>query len=405
MQTYLVGGAVRDMVLNKEPHDRDYVVFGATVEEMTRRGYQRVGKDFPVFLHPETKDEYALARKEVKTGSKHTDFEFIFTPDITMNDDVQRRDFTCNALYYDEQKKQIVDLVGGCNDIQNRIIRHVNAEHFSEDPLRVLRMCRFAAKLDFTVAPETMLLAKKMVKGGMIDHLTAERVWKEFESALKTDHFDKFILCMKECGALKVVMPEVAKLWEIPEIIEYHPEGNSGEHTMLTLRRARKYPPRVKFALLMHDIGKINTPQDILPHHYGHDKAGIELIKNICRRLKIPNEYRDFALLSAKNHMRFYDVPKMRKAKLVDFLDEICKFKDRKVLADFIRVCRCDKMGRGGTLSREQSADFYAAAERCLANYKVQSKIRATDIPNYENLPQNKNFAYAYHRFRESLVI
>ena len=187
METYLVGGAVRDMVLGKPPHDSDYVVFGATPSEMEAQGFTRVGKDFPVFLHPQTHDEYALARKEIKTGDKHTDFEFVFGPDITPAEDMQRRDFTCNALMYDKENDKIIDLVGGVEDIKNRIIRHVNTEHFIEDPLRVLRMCRFAAKLDFTVAPETMLLAKKMVKGGMIDHLTAERVWKEFESVLKTD--------------------------------------------------------------------------------------------------------------------------------------------------------------------------------------------------------------------------
>ena len=211
MQIYLVGGAVRDMVLGKTPHDKDYVVFGATPEQMLQLGYTRVGKDFPVFLHPQTHDEHALARKEIKTGNKHTDFRFVFGPDITPEEDMQRRDFTCNALMYDETNRRIIDLVGGVEDINNRLIRHVNTEHFIEDPLRVLRMCRFAAKLDFAIAPATMKLAQDMSCTGMLQHLTAERIWKEFESALNTEHFDKFIAAMHDCGALKVVLPEVEK--------------------------------------------------------------------------------------------------------------------------------------------------------------------------------------------------
>ena len=264
MKTYLVGGAVRDMVLGRPPHDSDYVVFGATPEEMTALGFERVGKDFPVFLHPQTHDEYALARKEIKTGDKHTDFKFVFGPDITPAEDMQRRDFTCNALMFDAENNKIIDLVGGVEDIHNRVIRHVNTEHFIEDPLRVLRMCRFAAKLDFEIAPETMKLAQDMTRTGMLNHLTSERIWKEIESALNTDHFDKFIRTMRECGALKVLLPEVDKLWDTPERTDYHPEGNSGEHTMLVLQQGYNLSPKIKFALLLHDIGKIAISESIL---------------------------------------------------------------------------------------------------------------------------------------------
>ena len=407
MQIFLVGGAVRDMILGKTPHDKDYVVFGATPEQMLEQGYVRVGKDFPVFLHPQTHDEHALARKEIKTGAKHTDFRFEFGPNITPEEDMQRRDFTCNALMYDEKEQKVIDLVGGVKDIQNRIIRHVNTEHFIEDPLRVLRMCRFAAKLDFDIAPETMQLAKNMTKTGMLRHLTAERVWKEIEAALNTEHFDKFIASMHECGALKVVLPEVEKLWDMPERTDYHPEGNSGAHTLLVLRQGYNLSPKIKFALLLHDIGKTLTPPDILPRHIGHDKAGVPLVEQICKRLKVPNKYRDFALLVTENHMKFHNVPQMRNGKFVAFLAKLTDdFRDGKMMIDFMRACKCDAFGRGTSPQNPaaDNAEVYVAAKRCLDNFRIQRAIKAENMPNFDKLPKDKTFKIRFDEYRAKHV-
>ena len=409
MKIYLVGGAVRDEILGKKPHDRDYVVVGATVEEMLSKGYKQVGKDFPVFLHPITKDEYALARKAVKTGDKHTDFKFEFGPDITLEEDIQRRDFTINALAKDIESGEIIDLVGGIDDLKNGIIRHVNDEHFAEDPLRVLRMCRFAAKLDFKIAPETMKLAKNMVDKGMIDHLTPERIWKEIEKALETDHFDKFILTAKECGALKVILPEINKLWEMPEKLKYHPEGNSGDHTILVLKQGHNLSPKIKFALLMHDVGKTQTPAEILPAHHGHDKRGLTIITDICKRLRIPNEYRNFALLGCKYHMAFHELVNMRDSKALEFVSNVShKFKDENQLNDFIELCRCDAFGRKGVVNEANIAAFNEIKEKVRIIFNKASKVHANDMPNFDELQKryitgnntnNRKFAQAYQQY------
>jgi tRNA nucleotidyltransferase (CCA-adding enzyme) len=405
MKIYLVGGAVRDMLLKREPHDKDYVVFGATVQDMLQAGFQQVGKQFPVFLHPITKNEYALARKEEKTGDKHTDFRFIFTPDVTPQEDVVRRDFTCNALLYDEEKKELIDLVCGAEDIKNHILRHVNSEHFIEDPLRVLRMCRFAAKLGFTIAPETMDLARQMVKSGMLDHLTAERIWGEIYSALQQPDFAQFILSMKECGALNVIMPEVAKLWQMPERLDYHPEGNSGAHTILTLKCAENLPAKAKFAMLLHDIGKTMTPPEILPSHHGHDKAAAPLIKAICKRLKVPNDYRDFALMAAAQHMQIRNVSDMKKGRLLTLLIDICDLKYRQNLADYIKICRCDMLGRKREIPQFERDYFRRSALRLIINFKIQSKIKATDMPGFTDMAKDATFAEKFFGYRAQRII
>ena len=409
MKIYLVGGAVRDMLLGKTPHDKDYVVFGATAEQMLGMGFQQVGRGFPVFLHPDTKEEYALARKEIKTGNKHNSFKFIFTPDITEQEDVQRRDFTCNALLYDEEKQQLFeDTVGGIEDIKNHILRHVNTEHFAEDPLRVLRMCRFAAKLDFIIAPETMNLAKKMVQEKMLSHLTPERVWKEFEFALEAKNFDKFILLMKKCGALQEIMPEVADLWNVPENTEHHPEANSGSHTILVLQQSQNLSAKVKFALLLHDVGKTKTPPEILPKHISHEVACLPIITEICQRLKIPYHYRDYALMVAKNHMKLIRAGEMSKATLLDFVENISNFKNKRRMIDFIMACRADMRGRQKIIANTEITTFKNAVKRVLLNFAIQQKISASDIPNFAELKQKKDgtvFAENYRQNRLSKVI
>ena len=401
VKVYQVGGSVRDMVLERPPHDLDYVVVGATVKEMEDLGFKQVGKDFPVFFFFFTKDEYALARKEIKTGDKHTDFEFVFDPSISLEDDLQRRDFTCNALAYDVDKNQMVDLVGGVKDIQNKIIRHVNSEHFIEDPLRVLRMCRFAAQLDFEIAPETMRLATKMVKAGMLNHLTAERIWKETEKALASENFYKYIKTARDCGALSIILPEVDKLWSIPERVDYHPEGNSGAHTMLVLQKYKGNNPIINFALLLHDIGKTETPQDILPAHHNHEKRGDLLINQICCRLKVPNEFKNFALLACKNHMKFHQVKNMKVAKVFDFVNEVSnKYKDRQLLENMIEICRCDTFGRDFNISQDEMKDFDLCCSRCRKVFDKISKIKAQDMPNFNELPKDKRFKDLYRQYR-----
>lgn len=401
---YLVGGAVRDILLSKPPHDKDYVVFGGTPQKMLADGYKQVGKDFPVFLDKDG-NEHALARKEIKTGDKHTEFEFYFAPDVSMAEDVQRRDFTCNALVYDESNQLVIDLVGGSDDIKHKILRHVNDEHFGEDPLRILRMCRFAAKLDFEVAPETMALAQKMVAAGMIDYLTPERVWKEFESALNTPNFDKFIRTMHQCGALAKILPDVEKMVTTLERTDKHPEGNTFEHTMLVIKEGKRLSPQVKFALLMHDVGKTLTPKELQPRHFNHDNIAEPLIDKVCNDLRVPNQYRHFAKLFAKNHMKFHNVNVMRRNTLVKFLEEISdKFKNKKQLTDFIFACRCDSFGRGGEVSENDVVQFTAATKRCLQNYRIQSKIHARDLPDFETLPKDAGLKARLWNFRISKV-
>ncbi len=405
MKIYLVGGAVRDMVLNKAPHDKDYVVFGATGQEMLQAGFLQVGKKFPVFLHPITKNEYALARKEEKIGNKHTDFRFIFTPNISPEEDVVRRDFTCNALLYDEEKNELIDLVDGVKDIQNKILKHINSEHFIEDPLRVLRMCRFAAKLDFTVAAETMDLARKMVTDGMLNHLTPERIWNEIVYALQQPNFAQFILLMKECGALRDILPELEKLWQTPERTDYHPEVNSGAHTILTLKHGENLSTKAKFALLLHDVGKTLTPQEILPSHRGHDKAAAPLIRSICKRLKVPNEYRDLALMAAAQHMQIRNVLDMRKGRLLTLLMDICNLKYRQNLADYIKICRCDMLGRAREIPQFERQYFRRSAMRLILNFKIQNKIKATDMPNFADASKDTSFAEKFFNYRAEKII
>ena len=271
MQIYLVGGAVRDMLLKISQSDKDYVVFGATPDEMKSLGFIEVGKDFPVFLHPVTKEEYALARREIKTGPKHTDFKFDFSKDVTKQEDVLRRDFTINALMYDEKNKKIIDLVGGTIDIENKIIRHIDDRHFPEDPLRVLRMCRLSAKLDFEIAPQTLELAKSMCLNGELKNLSPERIFQEFEKALATPHFEKFLIFMHECFALNEILPEIELLYQ-----------SHLKKWQKLFQNASVSKPVIKYALLVSDLT-------------------FEQIQNIKKRLKIPKIYSDFAKCYLQN--------------------------------------------------------------------------------------------------------
>lgn len=397
MKIYQVGGAVRDKILEKIPHDIDYVVVGSTVEQMKTLGFMQVGKDFPVFLHPKTKQEYALARKEIKTGNKHTDFEFVFTPDITLEEDLRRRDFTCNAIAYDEQSDMYIDYFGGMEDIKNKLIRHIDAGHFVEDPLRVLRMCRFAAQLNFDVDESTLKLCKDMVSQGMLSFLSAERIWQEFEKAFLTGRFYRFIEIMRQIGALKEIMPEIDNLFFVEEYAKYHPEKNTGGHTVSALKFVKNETLTVQFAVLMHDIGKGLTPIDNWPSHKGHEIIGLDAIKNICKRLRIPNKIRDFAVLSSGLHMKYYHIPDMRIGKLYDLVDAL-KIGHVSCVEDYIKVCRADFESTYMENKRKETERFEIAAQILRKTEQILAKIKASDMPNFDKLPKDEHF---YKNFRD----
>ena len=385
MKIYLVGGAIRDKLLKRPVHDKDFVVTGATTDEMSALGFKQVGKSFPVFLHPETNEEYALARKEIKTGKGHKDFSFIFTPDVSLKEDSLRRDFTCNALYQDIESNEIIDYHHGKEDIKKRVLRHIS-EHFEEDPLRVLRMCRFAAQLDFSVAPETMALCQKMVKEGALKNLSKERIWQELEKALSSKTFYRFIEVARECGALEVVLPEAEQLFTIPERLDYHPEGNSGAHTLLALKAANSDDAMVNFAVLMHDIGKIKTDPACWPSHRGHDEYGPEIIKNIGKRLRIPTAYIEFAAITAENHMIYHRKINEVEKQIARIAIRLMRYHQRKYLEKFIAALRADRNGRGRILTAEEKDAFEQFSSYMKKLAKAINQQKPSDLPDFEYL-------------------
>ena len=386
MNVYKVGGSVRDKLMGKTPHDIDYVVVGSSVEEMLSLGYKQVGKDFPVFLN-ENGDEYALARTERKTGNKHTDFEFVFDESITLEDDVLRRDFTCNALAEDEEGN-IIDYVGGIKDINDKVLRVVREETFVEDSLRVLRVARFVAQLDFTVESTTLELCRNMVKEGMLDHLTPERVFKEIEKALNTNKFHRFIETLDEIGALKVILPEIYNLKFVEEIESHHPEKTTYNHVILTLKRADKVSttsPLEKFATLLHDVGKLETPTDVLPHHYGHEERGLNIIDSICKRLKVPSEYKNFAKMCCKYHMNIRRLYEMKPGHIFDIINDITNgFKDVEYPDSLFRVAEFDLFGRGKEPSFVRILQFKKCVEIYLEMVDILKDISAKDFNGLE---------------------
>lgn len=384
---YKIGGSVRDKLLGKEPHDIDYVVVGATIDEMLEKGFKQVGAEFPVFLHPETNDEYALARKEVSTGDKYTDFKFDFQPTITLKEDCQRRDFTINQICEDEDGN-IIDNFNGVNDLKNKVIRHINSEHFVEDPLRVLRFCRFIAQLEgFVGAEDTVRLCADMTQKGMLNALTEERVWKEIEKALTTPRFDLFLHYLDVIGALEVILPEVAALKDIPENTEYHPEGNAYAHTILTLKEVGQYSlsgkdlALVNFALMCHDLGKALTPKEELPAHHGHDFNGLKLINRLCKRLKVPNDFRDFAKTFCNYHMQFYNFLERRTVTQYDLIETLTKFKDNHNMGLIQKCHACDKLGREGFIKPERIELMLRVFNRMNLIYTILKDIGLKDLP------------------------
>jgi tRNA nucleotidyltransferase (CCA-adding enzyme) len=348
LEVYLVGGAVRDELLGREVKDRDWVVVGATPEDMVERGYKPVGQDFPVFLHPETREEYALARKERKTAPGYKGFAFEFSPQVSLRDDLLRRDLTINAMARDRDGN-IIDPFGGRRDLENGVLRHVSPA-FAEDPVRLLRIARFRARYGFDIAPETMDLLVRMVERGEVDALVAERVWQELVGALVEARPALFIETLRECGALARVFPEIDDLFGVPQRRDYHPEIDTGVHTLMALTRARELSddPLVLFAVLVHDLGKAVTPQEEWPRHYRHELLGVEPVERLCERYRAPTRYRDFARQVCRYHLHMHRLPDLKPKTIVDLIEALGGFRDARHIDRFIVACQADAQGRKG---------------------------------------------------------
>lgn len=351
MQVYLVGGAVRDEQLGLPVTERDWCVVGATPEELSSRGYRRVGRDFPVFLHPQTNEEYALARTERKTAAGYHGFEFDTSVDVTIEADLGRRDFTINALAKDADGR-LIDPYGGLDDIEKRLIRHVS-DAFAEDPVRILRAAKFAARfesLGFRIAPETRDLMRRMVATGEADALVPDRVWKETEAALAGPRPRLFFEVLRGCGALRVVFPELDALFGVPQPPGWHPEVDTGLHTMLVLEEATRLSPsvEVRFAALVHDVGKGTTTASELPSHPGHERRGAELIRTMAQRLPVPRACRDLGLLAAEYHTHCHRAAELRPDTLVKVLEKTDAFRRPARFQQFLLACEADACGRTG---------------------------------------------------------
>jgi tRNA nucleotidyltransferase (CCA-adding enzyme) len=355
MQIYLVGGAVRDELLGYSFKDRDYVVVGSTVESMLELGYTPVGKDFPVFLHPKSRSEYALARTERKSGVGYKGFEVYASPGVTLEQDLERRDLTINAMAKNETG--LVDPYGGMADLKAKVLRHVSP-HFQEDPLRVLRVARFAARYDhlgFTVAPETMTLMLEMVASGELKELVAERVWQEMSRALSEKSPEVFFDVLRQCGALKAILPEIDALFGVPQPEEHHPEIDTGVHTMMVLQQAALLSdsPIVRFAALTHDLGKALTPREYWPSHRGHETKGLAALKQLTNRLRVPNDYVDLAEKVMEFHTHCHRALELKSATIVKLFESLGVFRQPEKLGCFLLACEADSRGRPGFEQRD----------------------------------------------------
>jgi tRNA nucleotidyltransferase (CCA-adding enzyme) len=352
MRTYLVGGAVRDKLLGRPVVDHDHVVVGARPEDMLSRGYRPVGKDFPVFLHPETSEEYALARTERKSGRGYHGFVVHADPDVTLEQDLARRDLTINAIAEDEAG-QLVDPYGGARDIEQRLLRHVSPA-FVEDPVRLLRVARFAARfapLGFTVADETMALLQQMVRDGEVDHLVPERVWAETRKALSEAQPSAFLRVLRASGALAVLFPEVDALYGIPQRAEFHPEIDTGIHLEMVLDAAAQLAPGndlVGFCAFTHDLGKALTPKEELPRHVGHEHRGVKPLRALTARLKVPTEYADLAELVCREHLNAHRAFELKPTTILKLLTALDALRRPERLQTFVTACMADKRGRLG---------------------------------------------------------
>ena len=349
MNVYCVGGAVRDELLGLPVKDRDYVVVGSTVQAMLDAGYKPVGKDFPVFLHPKTHEEYALARTERKTAAGYKGFIVHASSEVTLEQDLARRDLTINAIAK-ASDGALIDPFNGVADSQAKVLRHVS-DAFSEDPVRILRAARFAARFtDFTVAPETMHLMCQMVNNGEVDALVPERVWQELSKGLMEAEPSRMFEVLRACGALQKILPELDKLWGVPQPPQHHPEIDTGVHVMMVIDYAAKqgFSLPVRFAALVHDLGKGTTPAAILPRHIGHEIRSVDLLKAVAKRLRVPNDCKELAVIVAKFHGKLHAVPQMKPRTLLEFLIELDAIRQPQRFEDFLKACECDSRGRAG---------------------------------------------------------
>lgn len=396
MKKYLVGGAVRDKLLGYPFHEKDWVVVGATPEIMAEQGYVAVGKDFPVFLHPKTKEEYALARTERKTGRGYAGFTFNCGAEVTLEDDLVRRDLTINAIAEDEHGN-IIDPYGGQKDLANKKLRHVSSA-FLEDPVRILRIARFAARyhhLGFTIADETIALMREMVNNGEVDHLVSERVWKETQRALGESAPDIFIQSLRDCGALARLFPEIDALFGVPQTVIHHPEVDTGIHTLMCLQQAAKLTDDVcvRFATLLHDLGKGTTPVEELPRHIAHEDRSLPLVKKLCDRIAAPKDYKELALIVAQWHTHCHRALELKPATVLKTLQSTDAFRRPERFAQFLLCCEADARGRTTFENREypQSRYFHEALEAC-------QEIDLSTIQNQGLI--GKEFGEAVNRLR-----
>ncbi|MDB5900003.1 MAG: cca [Ramlibacter sp.] len=376
MQIFRVGGAVRDALLGLPVHDEDWVVVGATPDQMIAAGYLPVGKDFPVFLHPQTRAEYALARTERKTGRGYHGFVFHNSPDVTLEEDLARRDLTINAIAQAEDGT-LTDPYGGQDDLRDRVLRHVT-EAFREDPVRILRVARFAARFtEFQLAPETMDLMRAMVADGEADALVPERVWQELARGLMEARPSRMFEVLRDCGALARVLPEVDRLWGVPQRADYHPEVDTGVHLMMVLDMSARLaaPLPVRFACLTHDLGKGTTPPEVLPKHIGHEQRSARLLQKVCNRLRVPNECRELADVVAREHGNIHRSGEFGAAPVVRLLERCDAFRKPERFEQVLLACECDARGRGGL--EEQP---YPQRPRLLAALKAAQTVDTATI-------------------------
>lgn len=398
MQVFAVGGAVRDELLGLPVQDRDYVVVGSSPAEMLTQGFRPVGKDFPVFLHPQTHEEYALARTERKTGHGYKGFAFRAAPDVTLEEDLARRDLTINAIAR-AADGSLIDPYRGVADIKARMLRHVSPA-FSEDPVRILRVARFAARFtDFSIAPETLALMQHMVANGEVDHLVAERVWQELAKGLMEAQPSRMFEVLRACGALHCLLPEVDRLFGVPQRADYHPEVDTGTHVMMAIDQAaqRSYALPVRFAALLHDLGKGTTPATDLPRHPGHEARSVALAGEVCARLKVPGECRDLALLAARFHGDIHCAAELRATTIVGLLEKTDALRRPQRFVQLLQACACDFHGRLGWAGKPYPAP--AILEQALT--AVRSVDAATIARTYNDAAQ---IATHLHEARISAV-
>ena len=408
-EIYCVGGAVRDQLLGLPVQDHDWVVVGSTPEEMVARGFQPVGKDFPVFLHPETHEEYALARTERKSAPGYKGFVVHAAPDVTLEQDLLRRDFTINAIAQEVDDKhavgRLIDPYGGIADLRAGILRHVS-DAFGEDPVRILRAARFAARFGFSIAPETLALMRGMVDNGEVDALVAERVWQELARGLMEKQPSRFFETLRSCGALAKVLPEVDALFGIPQPEKYHPEIDCGIHTLLVVDATARHdhPLEVRFAALTHDLGKATTPQDILPSHRGHEARSVELIKRLSQRLRAPADCRDLALLAARYHSDIHRARELRAETVIRLFQSADAWRRPERFAQLLQVCTADAHGRTGheqdaypqadyllrLLTAARAVDAGAIAANCTDQATIPERVRLARVAAIEKMVQQR---------------